>query len=61
MQWDPVWLLCRPLRGYFPVMVGEGPRHSNRQDVGGIVYACDTPSHTNYCGTRMSDSPVRAS
>jgi hypothetical protein len=26
----------------------------------GIVYACGTPSHTDYCGTRRSDSPIRA-
>jgi hypothetical protein len=28
--------------------------------LGGIVYACGTPSHTDYCGTRRSDSPIRA-
>jgi hypothetical protein len=61
MQWDLVWRLCRPLGGHFLVMTGEGPRHSHRQDVGGIVYARSTVGHTYYYGTRRSDSHVRAS
>jgi hypothetical protein len=61
MQWDLVWQLCRPLEGHFPVTTGEGPKHSHRRGVGGIVYACGTPGDTDCCGTRMSDSPVRAS
>jgi hypothetical protein len=33
MQWDLVWRLCRPLGGHFPVMAGEGLRHSHRRGV----------------------------
>jgi hypothetical protein len=39
----------------------EGPRHSHRQGVGGIVYERNAPGHTDCCGTCMSDRPVRAS
>jgi hypothetical protein len=61
MQLDPVWRLCRPLGDHFPVTTGEGPRHSHHQGVGGIVYARGAPDRMNCCGTRSSDSPVRAS
>jgi hypothetical protein len=44
MQWDPVWQLCRPLRGHFPVMAGEGPRHSHQRGVGGIAYVRGAPA-----------------
>jgi hypothetical protein len=44
MQWDPVWRLYRPLGELLLVMVVEGPRHSHRRGVGGIVYACGTPT-----------------
>jgi hypothetical protein len=30
-------------------MEREGPKHSHRQGVGGIVYACGAPSHTDCC------------
>jgi hypothetical protein len=46
MQWDVVWQLCKPLRGNFPMMIGEGPRHRHRRGVRGVVYACGGPSHT---------------
>jgi hypothetical protein len=39
----------------------EDPRHSHQRGVGGIVYACRALGHTDCCGTRRSDSPVRAS
>jgi hypothetical protein len=39
---------------------GEGPRHSHRRGVGGIVYARGAPDHTDCYGTHMSDSPIRA-
>jgi hypothetical protein len=42
-------------------MAVEGPRHSHQRGVVGIAYARGAPSHTDCCGTRMSDSPVRAS
>jgi hypothetical protein len=58
MQWDPVWRLCRTLGGHFPVMAGEGPRHSHRCGVRGIVYARGVPGHTDYCGTYRSDCHV---
>jgi hypothetical protein len=45
----------------FLVMIAEDPRHSHRRGVWGIVYARGTPSHMDCCGTRRSDSPVRAS
>jgi hypothetical protein len=61
MQWDLVWRLCRPLRGHFLVMAGEGPRHTHRRGVRGIVYARDALGHMDFCGTHGSDSPVRAS
>jgi hypothetical protein len=61
MQWDLVWRLCRPPKGHFNMTAGEGPRHSHRRGVWGIVYACGTPGHMDCCGTRRSDSPVRAS
>jgi hypothetical protein len=40
---------------------GEGPRHSDRRGVEGIVCAPSAPSHTDCCGTRRSDSRVRDS
>jgi hypothetical protein len=43
------------------VAVGECPRHSHRRGVGGIVFARGALDYTDYCGTRRSDSPVRAS
>jgi hypothetical protein len=43
------------------VTIANGPRHSRRQGVGDIVYARGAPSHMDCCGTRRSDSPVRAS
>jgi hypothetical protein len=61
MQWDPVWQLCRALRGHFLVTAGEGPRHSHRRGVRGIVYACGAPDHTDCCAARRSDSLVRPS
>jgi hypothetical protein len=61
MQWDLVWRLCRLLGGHFLGMAGEGPKHSHRRGVGGIVHARVAPGHTDCCGTRRSDSPVRAS
>jgi hypothetical protein len=61
MQWDPVWRLCRPLGGHFPVTVGEGPRHRHRRGVGDIIYARGALDHMDCCGTHRSDSPVRAS
>jgi hypothetical protein len=45
----------------FPCDTVEGPRHSYRRGVGGIVYARGAPGHMDCCGTRRSDSPVRAS
>jgi hypothetical protein len=33
MQWDLVWRLYRPLRALFPVMTGNGARHSHRRGV----------------------------
>jgi hypothetical protein len=51
MQWDQVWRLCRPLEGHFPVTAGEGPRHSHRWGIEGIIYACGAPGHTDCCGT----------
>jgi hypothetical protein len=44
----------------FPMMAAKGPRHSHRRGVGGIVYAHGASGHTDCCGTRRSDSPVRA-
>jgi hypothetical protein len=41
--------------------VAEDPRYCSRHGVGGIVCACGGPSHMDCCGTRRSDSPVRAS
>jgi hypothetical protein len=38
------------------VMAAEGPRHSHRRGVGGIVYARGAPGHTDCCGTHRSDS-----
>jgi hypothetical protein len=38
----------------------KDPRQRSRQGVGGIVYARGAPGHTDCCGTRRSDSPVRA-
>jgi hypothetical protein len=61
MQWDPVWQLCRPLGGHFPMTAEEGHRHSHRRGVGGIVYARGAPDHMDCCGNRRSDSSVRAS
>jgi hypothetical protein len=61
MLWDPLWQLCRPLEGHFPVMAGEGPRHRHRRGIGGIVYAHGAPGLMDYCGTHRSDSPIRAS
>jgi hypothetical protein len=61
MQWDPVWLLYRPLGVLFPVTTAYGPRHSHRRGVGGIVYAGGASRHTDCCGTRRSDRLVRAS
>jgi hypothetical protein len=43
MQWDPMWQLYRPLGGLFPVTEAEGPRHSHRRGVGGIIYARGAP------------------
>jgi hypothetical protein len=43
------------------VIAAEDPRPSHRQRVGGIVYACGAPSHTDYCGTYRRDNPVRTS
>jgi hypothetical protein len=57
----PSVALYRPHGGLFPVMAAEGPRHSHRRRVGGIVYAHGAPGHTDCCGTRKSDSSVRAS
>jgi hypothetical protein len=57
----PVWRLYRPLEGLFPVMAAEDPRHSHRRGVGGIVHARGSPGHMDCCGTRRSDSPIRAS
>jgi hypothetical protein len=45
----------------FPMTAVESPRQSHRQGVRGIVYARGAPSHTECCGTRRSDSPIRAS
>jgi hypothetical protein len=42
-------------------MAAEGPRHSHRRGVGGIVYARGAPGHTDCCGTRKSDSPIKTS
>jgi hypothetical protein len=61
MQWDPVWQLYRTLEGLLPVMAVEGPRHSHRRDIEGIVYARGASGHTYSCGTCTSDSPVKAS
>jgi hypothetical protein len=61
MQWDPVWGLCRPLGGHFPVTAGERLKHSHQRGVGGIVYACGALGHMDCCGTHKSDSLVRAS
>jgi hypothetical protein len=36
-------------------MVAEGPRHSHRQGLDGIVYARGAPNLTDCCGTRRSD------
>jgi hypothetical protein len=41
--------------------VAEGPIHSHRRGVSGIVYARGTSGHMDYCVTHRSDSPVRAS
>jgi hypothetical protein len=38
----------------------EDPRECSRRGVGGIVYAHGMPSHTDCCGTHISDSPIRA-
>jgi hypothetical protein len=38
----------------------EDPRERSRRGVRGIVYARGAPGHMDYCGTRRSDSPVRA-
>jgi hypothetical protein len=43
------------------VTVAEGLGHSHRRGVRVIVYARDAPGHTDCCGTRRSDSHVRAS
>jgi hypothetical protein len=43
------------------VTAGEGPTHSHRRGVGGIVYARGAPGHMDCCGTRKSGSHVRAS
>jgi hypothetical protein len=61
MQWDPMWRLDRPLGGLFPVMAAEGPRHRHRQGVGALSMHVAPPGHTDCCGTRWSDNPVRAS
>jgi hypothetical protein len=61
MQWDPVWRLYRPLGGL--------PYHVQQwrvldiaiDEVLGIVYARGAPGHIDCCGTRRSDSPIRAS
>jgi hypothetical protein len=39
----------------------KDPRHSHQRGVEGIVYARGVPAHKDYCVTRRSDSPVRAS
>jgi hypothetical protein len=61
MQWDPVWRLYRPLNDLFPVTMGEGPRHSHRQGVRGIVYARGALGHMDCCGTHRSDIHIRVS
>jgi hypothetical protein len=53
MQWDPVWQLCRPLEGHFPVTAGEGPRHSHRGGVGGLSMHAAPPA------TQIVVVPVR--
>jgi hypothetical protein len=61
VQWDSV---CRLLLDPLEVNrfdQAEDPRQCSQYGVGGIVYAHGTPGHTNYYGTRRSDSPVRAS
>jgi hypothetical protein len=50
-----------PRRPSLRCTVAEGPRHSHRQGVRGIVYAHGAHRHIDYCGTCRSDSPVRAS
>jgi hypothetical protein len=59
--WDLVWrLLLDPLKvNHFDQV--KDPRQCSRRGVGGIVYAPGAPSHTDCCGARRSDSPVRAS
>jgi hypothetical protein len=39
----------------------EDPRQCSRRGLRGITYARGTPGHMDCCGTRTSDSPVRAS
>jgi hypothetical protein len=56
-----LYLLYRPLECLFPVTTVEGPKHSHRRGVRGIIYACSVLSHTDYCGTRRTESPIRAS
>jgi hypothetical protein len=38
----------------------EDPRYCSRRGVGGIIYAHGARGHTDYCGNRMSDNPIRA-
>jgi hypothetical protein len=46
--------------GLIPMTAVEGPRHSHRQGVKGIVYTRDTAGRTNCCGTHRGDSPIMA-
>jgi hypothetical protein len=68
--WSRVWgviyavgpvVTVQTPQSHFPLTAGEGPRHSHRHGVGGIVYARGAPGHMDCCGTCKSDSPVRAS
>jgi hypothetical protein len=43
------------------MMAAEGPKHSHQCGVGDIVHARGITAHTDCCGTRISDNPVRAS
>jgi hypothetical protein len=58
---DLVWQLLLDPSKVTHFVQAEDPRQRSRWGVGGIVNAHGAPGHMDCCGTRKSDSPVRAS
>jgi hypothetical protein len=61
MQWDPVCRLCWPLGGHFPVTAGKVQDIAIDEVSGALSMHVAPPVHMDWCGTRRSDNPVRAS